>query len=282
MRILITGNSGFIGTYLTQKLQANGNELVLCDLSNGVNIKNWDDISGITNIDAVIHLANLSFVPASFANPKLFYETNYITTLNILELCRLNNARMIYFSSYMYGSPDYQPIDENHPLKAYNPYSQTKLICESLCEGYHRDFKVPVTIFRPFNIYGKGQNPDFLIPTIINQAKTGKITIKDDRPKRDYIHVSDIVEAVNAVINKAVIYEMQVYNLGSGKSYSVKEVIDLVCHFFEKKPEYTCLNEIRPNEVMDTIADISKIKREIGWEPQVSLEQGIGEIVYSL
>lgn len=282
MRILITGYNGFIGTYLTRKLETNDNELVLCDLSNGVNIKNWDEISGITNIDAVIHLANLSFVPASFANPKLFYETNYITTLNMLELCRLNNARMIYFSSYMYGSPDYQPIDENHLLKAYNPYSQTKLIAESLCEGYHRDFKVPVTIFRPFNIYGKGQNPDFLIPTIINQAKTGKITIKDDRPKRDYIHVSDIVEAVNAVINKSATTEMQVYNLGSGKSYSVKEVIDLVCHFFEKKPEYTCLNEIRQNEVMDTIADISKIKREIGWEPKVSLEQGIGEMVYSL
>jgi UDP-glucose 4-epimerase len=282
MRILITGNSGFIGTYLTQKLEANGNELVRCDLSNGVNIKNWEEISDITNIDAVIHLANLSFVPASFADPKLFYETNFITTMNMLELCRLNNARMIYFSSYMYGSPDYQPIDENHPIKAYNPYAQTKLIAENLCEGYNRDFKVPVTIFRPFNIYGKGQNPDFLIPTIINQAKTGKITIKDDRPKRDYIHVSDIVEAVNAVINKPATTEMQVYNLGSGKSYSVKEVIDMVCQNFEIKPEYTCLNEIRPNEVMDTIADISKIKREIGWEPKVLLEQGIKELVVSL
>jgi len=283
MRILITGNKGFIGTYLTQKLKKEGHELVLCDLNNGVNIKNWDEISEIKNIDISIHLANLSFVPASFADPKLFYETNYITTLNMLELCRLNNARLIYFSSYMYGSPDYQPIDENHPLKAYNPYSQTKLIAERLCEGYNRDFKVPVTIFRPFNIYGKGQNPDFLIPTIINQAKTGKITIKDDRPKRDYIHVLDIVEAVTAVVNKpAKSSEIQIYNLGSGKSYSVKEVIDMVCHYFEKKPEYTCLNEIRPNEVMDTIADISKIKKEIGWEPTVSLEEGIKDLVNSL
>ncbi len=280
MRILITGNNGFIGTYLTQKLQSDGHELVLCDLSNGINIKNWNEISGISNIDAVIHLANLSFVPASFADPKLFYETNYLTTLNMLELCRQNNARLIYFSSYMYGTPDYQPIDENHILKAYNPYSQTKLICESLCEGYHRDFKVPVTIFRPFNIYGKGQNPDFLIPTIINQAKTGEITIKDDRPKRDYIHVTDIVDAVSAVLNKpAKSTAIQIYNLGTGRSYSVKEVIDLVCRFSEKKPKYTCLNEIRQNEVMDTIADISKIKTEIGWEPMVSLEQGIMQLI---
>jgi len=282
MRILITGNSGFIGSYLTRKLHANGYELVLCDLSTGVNIKNWDEISEIRNVDAVIHLANLSFVPASFADPKLFYETNFITTLNMLELCRLNNARMIYFSSYMYGAPDYQPIDERHPKRAYNPYSQTKLIAESLCEGYNRDFKVPVTIFRPFNIYGTGQNPDFLIPTIINQARTGKIEIKDDRPRRDYIHVSDVVEAVQAVINKPATTEMQVYNLGSGKSYSVKEVIELVCANFDTKIEYTCTNQIRQNEVLDTIADISKIKSEIGWLPQITLEEGIKELINSL
>jgi UDP-glucose 4-epimerase len=275
MRILITGHKGFIGSYLTQQLQLDTHELILCDLSTGIDIKNWDEVSAFTNIDVVVHLANLSFVPASFADPKLFYETNYLTTLNMLELCRLNNARMIYFSSYMYGSPDYQPIDENHPKKAYNPYAQTKLIAESLCEGYNRDFKVPVTIFRPFNIYGKGQNPDFLIPTIVSQAKTGRIVIKDDRPKRDYIHVTDIVSAVIKAINQPQSTEMQVFNLGSGISHSVKEVIDMVCGFFDNKIEYTCTNEIRQNEVMDTIADISKIKKELNWKPEVSLEEGI-------
>lgn len=279
MRILITGHKGFIGSYLTQQLQLDTHELILCDLSTGIDIKNWDEVSAFTNIDVVVHLANLSFVPASFADPKLFYETNYITTLNMLELCRVNNARMIYFSSYMYGSPDYQPIDENHPKKAYNPYAQTKLICESLCEGYNRDFQVPVTIFRPFNIYGKGQNPDFLIPTIVSQAKTGRIVIKDDRPKRDYIHVTDIVSAVIKAISQPQTTEMQVFNLGSGISYSVKEVIDMVCGFFENKIEYSCTNETRQNEVMDTIADISKIKKELGWEPQVSLEEGIRELI---
>lgn len=280
MRILITGHNGFIGRYLTQKLNSENYELVLCDLSNGVNIKNWDQISSIRNVDVVIHLANLSYVPASFADPKLFYETNYLTTLNMLELCRLNNARMIYFSSYMYGEPEYQPIDENHPRKAYNPYSQTKLICESLCEGYNRDFKVPVTIFRPFNIYGKGQNPDFLIPTIVAQAKTGKITIKDDRPKRDYIHVTDIINAIlSAIESKNRSTELQIYNLGSGKSYSVKEVIDTVCSFYNHKIDYNCTNEIRQNEVMDTIADISKIKKELGWEPKMTLEEGIRQLI---
>lgn len=279
MRILITGHKGFIGSYLTKQIQTGSHELILCDLSTGIDIKNWDEVSAFTNIDVVVHLANLSFVPASFADPKLFYETNYITTLNMLELCRLNNARMIYFSSYMYGSPDYQPIDESHHKKAYNPYAQTKLIAESLCEGYNRDFRVPVTIFRPFNIYGKGQNPDFLIPTIVSQAKTGRIVIKDDRPKRDYIHVTDIVSAVIKAISQPQTTEMQIFNLGSGISHSVKEVIDMVCGFFDNKIEYTCTNEIRQNEVMDTIADISKIKKDLNWKPEVSLEEGIRQLI---
>lgn len=280
MRILVTGSSGFIAQHLIPVLQKLQAELILCDTKSGVDIADWQQVEAIGKVDVIIHLANLSFVPASFENPKLFYHINYMTTLHVLELARLRQARVIYFSSYMYGAPEYQPIDENHPLKAYNPYAQTKLICESLCEGYNRDFKVPVTIFRPFNIYGTGQHPDFLIPTLLSQAKTGKIVVKDDRPKRDYIHVSDVVRAVTTIVVNPI-NGLNIYNLGSGKSYSVRQVIDVVCGFFDNKPEYTCLNEIRPNEVMDTIADISKIKNELGWEPQLSLEEGIKELVYS-
>ena len=280
MRILITGFSGFIGSYLTKKLQELQHELILCDLSNGINICNWDEIKDIKNLDFVVHLANLSYVPASYQEPKKFYEVNYMGTLNMLELCRLNNAKLIYFSSYMYGHPKYQPIDEQHPIQAYNPYSQTKVICESICEGYNRDFMVPVTIFRPFNIYGKGQNADFLIPTIINQAKSGKIIIKDDRPKRDYIHVNDIVEAVSsAMFIKNESSNYQIFNLGTGKSNSVKDVIDIVCQLYNHTIEYQCTNEIRQNEVLDTIANISKIKNNLGWEPKVSLFEGLKSII---
>ena len=280
MRILITGFSGFIGSYLTKKLQELQHELILCDLSNGINICNWDEIKEIKNLDFVVHLANLSYVPASYQEPKKFYEVNYLGTLNMLELCRLNNAKLIYFSSYMYGHPQYQPIDEQHPIQAYNPYSQTKVICESLCEGYNRDFMVPVTIFRPFNIYGKGQNADFLIPTIINQAKSGKIIIKDDRPKRDYIHVNDIVEAVSsAMFIKNESSNYQIFNLGTGKSNSVKDVIDIVCQLYNHTIEYQCTNEIRQNEVLDTIADISKIKNNLGWEPKISLFEGLKSMI---
>ncbi|HPT42668.1 MAG TPA: GDP-mannose 4,6-dehydratase [Paludibacteraceae bacterium] len=276
MKILVTGYSGFIGSYLIRRLQDLQVELILCDLQNGINICNWDEVNDLKGFDIIIHLANLSFVPASFRDPKKFYEVNYLGTLNMLELCRLNKARMIYFSSYMYGNPQYQPIDEQHRIEAYNPYAQTKVICESLCEGYNRDFQVPVTVFRPFNIYGKGQNPDFLIPTIISQAKTGKIVIKDDRPKRDYIHVTDIVEAVILALQTPNLQPtLQTYNLGTGESHSVKEIIEIVRTLSEHEVDYECTREIRPNEVLDTVADITKIKKELHWTPKISLIEGI-------
>jgi len=275
MKILITGFSGFIGKYLQERLKHTSHELILLDITNGFDICDWEQVKQLKDFNTIVHLANLSFVPASYLEPKRFYESNYLSTLNMLELCRLNSARMIFFSSFIYGHPQYQPIDERHPIQAFNPYAQTKVICESLCEGYNRDFKVPVTIFRPFNIYGKGQNPDFLIPTIIQQAKNGSITIKDDRPKRDYIHVLDIVEAVVAAIESTKTETLQTYNLGTGISYSVKEIIDIVIGLFNPGIEYKCKNEIRPNEVMDTIADIRKIKTELNWVPKIDIKEGL-------
>lgn len=280
MKILITGHSGFIGSYLQKKLEKTEHELILVDIANGTNICDWQQVKQYEGMDVIVHLANLSFVPASYEQPKRFYETNYLSTLNMLELCRLNNAKMVFFSSYIYGHPQYQPIDENHPTQAFNPYAQTKVICESLCEGYNRDFKVPITIFRPFNIYGTGQNPDFLIPTIIQQAKTGKIVIKDDRPKRDYIHVEDIVDAIiTAFETENADKSIQKYNLGSGLSYSVKEIVDMVRGLFDTEIEYICTHEIRPNDVMDTIADISKIQNELHWKPSISILEGLTKMV---
>lgn len=280
MKILITGHSGFIGSYLQKKLEKTEHELILVDIANGTNICDWQQVKQYEGMDVIVHLANLSFVPASYEQPKKFYETNYLSTLNMLELCRLNNAKMVFFSSYIYGHPQYQPIDENHPTQAFNPYAQTKVICESLCEGYNRDFKVPITIFRPFNIYGTGQNPDFLIPSIIQQAKTGKIVIKDDRPKRDYIHVEDIVDAIiTAIETENADKSIQKYNLGSGLSYSVKEIVDMVRGLFDTEIEYICTHEIRPNDVMDTIADISKIQNELHWKPSISILEGLKKMV---
>lgn len=280
MKILITGHSGFIGSYLKKKFDNTKHELVLADLADGIDICDWEQVKNIEGIEVIIHLANLSFVPASYQDPKKFYSVNFSSTLNMLELCRINKAKLIFFSSYVYGHPLYQPIDEHHPIQAFNPYAQTKVICESLCEGYNRDFKVPITIFRPFNIYGKGQNPDFLIPSIIEQARNGKIVIKDDRPKRDYIHVEDIVEAIMKAVDKqSEISRINTYNLGTGVSYSVKEIVDIIRGFYPEEVEYNCTNEYRPNDVMDTIADITKISTDLNWKPSLSIYDGLKKMI---
>jgi UDP-glucose 4-epimerase len=280
MKILFTGYSGFIGSYLLEKIKSSKHQLELADIANGIDVSDWDQVKHFEGMNLIIHLANLSFVPASYSDPKRFYDVNFSGTLNMLELCRLNNAKLLYFSSYVYGHPEYQPIDEKHPIHAFNPYAQTKVICESLCEGYNRDFKTPIIIFRPFNIYGKGQNPDFLIPSIIKQAKEGKIIVKDDRPKRDYIHVEDIVNAVMTVVEQEnKLTSLHTYNLGTGMSHSVKEIVETVQSLFEHPIEYVCTNEQRANEVMDTIADISKIKNEWGWQPKISIYEGLKKMV---
>ena len=278
MDILITGYKGFIGKYITEMLAAQGHQLFLYDIADGFDLTDKKIIDSLPQTGFVVHLANLSFVPKSYEQPHLFYETNVMSTLNLLEYCRLNSSKMIYFSSYMYGVPNYQPIDEKHERKAYNPYAQTKLICEQMCEGYHRDFGVPVTVFRPFNIYGKGQHPDFLIPTIINKAIAGTVSIKDDRPKRDYIHVEDVARAVVKAI-ETDLSDYHIFNLGSGKSFSVREVIEIVCKALDKPFVYECSNEFRQSEVLDTIADISKIKAELGWEANISLAEGIAKMI---
>jgi nucleoside-diphosphate-sugar epimerase len=281
MKILITGQSGFIGKHLTNAIKKTGHEIISADLSNGIDICDFNQLESLERPELIIHLANLSFVPASFVNPAEFYRVNYISTLNVLELCRKFKIGLIYFSSYIYGRPEYQPIDEKHPIKAFNPYAQTKVLCESLCEGYNRDFGINITIFRPFNIYGPGQNPDFLIPQMITQAlKEQKISVKNDQPKRDYIHIFDVVSAITKAVNKQKNDgKLAIYNLGTGNSHSVKEVAYMIMENIHVPIVYECSGETRPNEVMDTIADISLIYNELNWIPKISLNEGISAMI---
>lgn len=275
-KIAITGSSGFVGRHLIDVLKKRDDvEIITLDIVDGVDICNWEQIKDI-KADVYIHLANKSFVPDSYKDPHSFYSVNVLSTLNILELTRVNNAKFIYLSSYVYGSPEYMPIDERHPVKAFNPYATTKVMCEQMCQGYARDFGVPMVVFRPFNIYGVGQSPSFLLPMMIRQLPTGVISVHDDRPKRDYIHVSDVANAINCAID----YDAkgcEIMNLGSGKSYSVREVADMLISIYGKNVDFRSTNEYRPSEVLDTVADVTKLK-SIGWRQTVSFVDGLKEM----
>ena len=169
-------------------------------------------------------------------------------------------------------------MDESHPVCPFNPYAQTKVICEKLCEGYHRDFKVKISILRPFNIYGVGQKGLLLIPEIIGQLKEGKkhIQLKSSAPRRDYINVIDVARAFVACVYDSNDYG--VYNLCSGESISVKEITETINKHLKKKVEFLFSDSDRPNEVDDTKGSCEKLK-SIGWMPSKSFEEGIVEIL---
>lgn len=280
MKIAISGSSGFIGKHLVELLKNKENiELILIDLSNNFDLSNSKITEQIDAFDVFIHLAGLSYVPDSYKYPANFYTTNFETTLNALELCRRYKAKMIFISSYVYGNPEYLPIDEGHPLKPFNPYAQSKIIAEKLCEGFNRDFNVPCYILRPFNIYGKGQNPIFLIPSIINaiNQKNFMIQLGDPSPRRDFIHVNDVVKAIEACIyNNTIEYEL--FNIASGQSFSVLEITEIF-------KEITKCNQIiefnfdekliRKNEVSETRGSFDKINRLLGWKPTITLHDGL-------
>src|SRR5207237_1415928 len=147
----------------------------------------------------VIHLAGKSFVPDSWKDPQEFMRVNAEGTRNVLEFCRKNNIPLIFMSSYVYGIPVRLPIDENHPVTPSNPYAQSKYEAEKICIMYAEKYKIPVTIVRPFNIFGPNQPEHFLIPKIIQQAldvSSTRIELQDLSPRRDYIYMDDLLDAI--------------------------------------------------------------------------------------
>jgi nucleoside-diphosphate-sugar epimerase len=278
MKIAITGSSGFTGRALVSRLQQEPVELQCIDIADGTDIADEHGLQHIQPFDILVHLASRTFVPDSYRDPHAFFRTNVTGTLNMLELCRVFKARMIFASSYVYGHPQYLPVDEAHPVSAFNPYAQTKILGEQLCESYYRFFRVPVTIFRPFNLYGPGQNGSFLIPEILRQAHTGKIVLKDAAPRRDFLHVRDLVEAyVKAIQSGNPGFE--IFNLGAGISCSVDELVQLIAGFMPAPVTVQYLNQPRENEVPDTVAGIAKARDLLGWQPLISLDQGLREMI---
>ncbi len=279
-RIIVTGSSGFIGSHLVRELEKRKAKIIEIDLQNGFDLSIWGNVRRIKKFDIAYHLAARTYIPDSYKRPLDFYNSNILTTLNMLELCRLYNAKIIFPSSYVYGKPKYLPIDERHPVEGFNPYAQTKIICEKICEGYSRDYNVNVIILRPSNCYGEGQKIDFLIPKIVSQAKTKQIQLNDPNPKRDFIYVDDLVDA----FIKAASYSesnFEIFNIGLGKSYSVKEIVTFIINNFPDEIKVEFLSSDRKIEIMDTVYNINKAKLKLNWTPKVGLKEGLKKTINS-
>ncbi len=278
-KVLVTGSNGFIGKNLVQKLR----ELNYSVLEFSGDILEEESYRKLhkEDISHCFHLAAKSFVPDSWNSPDPFIETNVYGTEKVLEFCRLKSVSLTFISSYLYGSPKYLPINEQHPLQTPNPYALSKHMAEELCKFYAEYYKLKICIIRPFNIYGPAQDKRFLIPELIEkfQGTEKEVKVKDLEPKRDYVYISDLIEALILTLN--VKEEFLILNVGSGYSLSVAEIIEKIKTISGSKKSVVSSNEKRVNEIPDTVADIKLAAEKLGWKPKVSFEDGVKEILNS-
>ena len=274
--VLVTGASGFIGRPLSERLEQAGCTVVRHSDADG-------DIASCAlpgkGVNHVYHLAARTFVPDSWSAPLPFYATNVLGTVNVAELCRRHGASLTVLSSYVYGRPRFLPITEEHPLAAFNPYGHTKLLVEEVCRFYAQQFGIQATIIRPFNVYGPEQSGNFLIPTLLRQVldpQAREVSIADDRPKRDYLFLDDLIDLMLQTMNP---HGCDAYNAGSGCSVSPRELAELILQAAGVEKPVVSRGEVRSDEVLDTVADVGKAKRIFGWEPRVPLAEGLRRIV---
>lgn len=274
--ILVTGASGFIGQKLVVALNDAGYKVVILkgDVTEQQTFEKLDSLE----VEFAFHLAGRTFVPDSWREPAEFERVNVAGTMSVLEFCRNLKIPLTYVSAYLYGIPEKLPISESDEIRPNNPYALSKFMAESVCKFYAEYYSVPITIIRPFNIYGEGQKPHFLIPEIIAQIKARTpIKLKDIAPRRDYLYVDDLIEALMLTMNPPE--GCHTYNIGYGSSLSVAEIVTTIQSVAGTALPVLIENLVRDNEILDVYADISKAAEYLEWYPKTTFEQGIEAII---
>lgn len=280
-RVLVTGGSGFIGSHLVAHLQRIGKEVVTPSRRDG-----FDLLTGelpLDDIDHVFHLAAQTGVVESWEDPVTYHHVNAHGTVRLLDQCRHHQCPMTYISGYIYGRNKTLPIGETDNVEASNPYAFSKFMAEEACRFYARVFGLRVAILRPFNVYGPGQSDRFLLPHIVRQAiDPGCVMIQvlDLAPRRDYIYVADVIDAALAAIAAE---PGETFNVGSGTSHSVEDVIRTTLDLIGiEKPYGSPDRQVRTNEINDVVANIAAIRNSLGWQPAVSFEEGLKQLIESM
>jgi len=304
--VLVTGADGFIGSHLVEMLVSQGYQVKALSQYNSFNYWGWlEDVNCLANIevlngdvrdphycdhimknvDIVFHLAALIAIPYSYVAPQSYVETNVMGTLNICQAALNNNVeRVIHTStSEVYGTAQYVPIDEKHPLQAQSPYSASKIGADAMAMSYFNAFDLPLTIARPFNTYGPRQSARAIIPTIISQIANGEKQIKlgDLSPTRDFNYVEDTCRGFLALaLTKKTIGETT--NIGSNFEISMADTLNLIKELMASDVEFISDQQrIRPekSEVFRLWCDNSKIHTLTGFTPQVDLKQGLQKTI---
>jgi UDP-glucose 4-epimerase len=276
-KVLVTGIKGFIGIHLCRHLK----EVGIPVASSNTNYEKYLDVTKMDQLQfdevgAIVHLAAKSAVTYSMKNPYETYHTNILGTLNLLEFARLHDIpKFIFVSTYVYGPPKYLPVDEAHPVNPHSHYNRSKLIAEQLCENYSNDVGINITVLRPFYVYGPGSKPDSFIASAIQQiVKNGRVILSGRHTKRDFLFINDFIGLFVSILNKFP-DNYNVYNVGYGKSYTLKEASHILAKLLDKKITISYDNKMRPDDIIDMVADNSKVSREFKWKPSIGLEKGL-------
>jgi dTDP-glucose 4,6-dehydratase len=308
-KILVTGATGFIGSHLVESLLARGHcvralahyrsqgveghlsqvarqqhsnlEIVVGDVTDSGRVRSLVD-----GVDTVYHLAALIAIPYSYLAAESYLRVNALGALNVAKACLESGVRRVIHTSTseVYGSARYQPIDEEHPLQAQSPYAASKIAADKIMESSYLSFGLPVVTVRPFNCYGPRQSARAIIPAIVTQVVTGSKEIRLGAlwPERDFTFVEDTVAGFLALAEceQAV---GQVINVGSRQKISVGALAQRIVEFAGRgtTPIVSTEERHRPakSEVGLLLADTNKMRELTGWEPSVSLDEGLGRTI---
>ncbi|MEY3424079.1 MAG: NAD-dependent 4,6-dehydratase LegB [Ilumatobacteraceae bacterium] len=297
MKILVTGADGFIGSHVVETLVKSGHDVRAFVLYNSFNSWGWLDESdkairdsidifagdirdphgvdkAVEKQEVILNLAALIAIPYSYHSPDTYIDTNIKGTLNILQAARRHGVKRVVqtSTSEVYGTAQYIPIDEAHPLHPQSPYAATKVGADQLALSFHASFDVPVGILRPFNTYGPRQSARAVIPTIISQlANKSKVKLGSLSPTRDFSFVQDTANGFLAAAQSDAIVG-QTINLGSGFEISIKETAETIARLMNTKLELVDDEQrVRPenSEVERLHASIEKAKTLLGWQPEL-------------
>ena len=300
-RVLVTGAGGFIGSHLTERLVALGAEVRALVHYNALGSAGWLDHSPVRESahvmagdicdrdsvrrategrEVVFHLAALIAIPYSYHAPESYIRTNIQGTLNVLQAARETGAGCVVHTSTseVYGTAQYVPIDEAHPLQGQSPYSASKIGADKIAEAFHLSFGVPVVTVRPFNTFGPRQSARAVIPTIIAQLLAGeKVRLGSLHPTRDLNFVANTVEGfVQAAAAPAALG--QTINLGTGREISVGVLAETIARLMGRPISIQSEDQrIRPDksEVERLLASHARAASLLGWTPAVTLEDGL-------
>lgn len=306
-RVLVTGAGGFIGSHLTEELVRAGAEvrafvhynarndwgsleLVDPEVRDAIEVVSgevqdpFSVASAVAGREVVFHLAALIGIPYSYVAPGSYVDTNVTGTLNVLEAARHGRVeRMVHTStSETYGTAQYTPIDEAHPLQGQSPYSASKIGADKLAESYWRSFATPVATLRPFNTFGPRQSLRAVIPTIVSQAMSGDtVRLGSLTPVRDFTYVKDTARAFMAVASHEAALG-QTLNAGNGKGITIGDLAELILDIMGSDAKVVADDaRVRPeaSEVFELLADASALREATGWEPRTSLGDGLEQTV---